>query len=182
MRNLGRAHVFAKRSPRIIAFGTPTEGSRDPALSASGGVLVLTNGLLAQHKERAPAGLAGAPLWPLSVASLCGGRFTPRRRQLVEIMSNRQRRSTPAFLCRPLGRIVPGWRRTTSSSNAHRQVALPATGTRTISTCLRAVKLSAASSRSMQRRSARRGCGRSPSGITRIARRPTGMRQRARLP
>src|SRR5215471_4060247 len=39
--------------------------------------------------------------------------------------------------------IVPGWRRTTSSLNAHRQVALPATGTRTISTCSRAVKLSA---------------------------------------
>jgi hypothetical protein len=34
-------------------------------------------------------------------------------------------------------RLAPGWRRTTSSSNANRQVAFLATGTRTTSTCWR---------------------------------------------
>ena len=57
-----------------------------------------------------------------------------------------------------------------------------ATGTRTISTCLRAVKLSAASSRSMQLRLARLGYGRLCSAITRIERRRTAMPRPATPP
>src|SRR5262249_20132895 len=61
-----------------------------------------------------------------------------------------------------------------------RQVALPATGTRTISTCLRAVKLSAASSRSIQLQPERHGCGRWPLATTKTAGRRTAMRRAAK--
>ena len=42
--------------------------------------------------ERAPAFAGRGSLW-LSVASLFGGRFTPRRRQLAEVTRNKQRGS-----------------------------------------------------------------------------------------
>src|SRR5262249_21199392 len=48
--------------------------------------------------ERAPAFAGQGSLWLLSVASLFGGRFTPRRRQLAEVTRNKQRGSAPSGL------------------------------------------------------------------------------------
>jgi hypothetical protein len=67
------------------------------------------------------------------------------------------------------------------SSSARRLPAHPASGTTTISTCLRTAKLSVASIRPMRGRSARPGCGRSRSGTTKVARRPTATRRRGGL-
>jgi len=72
------------------------------------------------------------------------------------------------------------WRRTTWSSNAHRPADRPANGMTTITTCWRMASLSAASSTLPHRQWDRRGCGRLALAITRIARRLTATRRRAR--
>jgi hypothetical protein len=72
------------------------------------------------------------------------------------------------------------WKRTTSSSSVHRLLVRPASGMTTISTCSPMALSSAASSSRMLHRSERRGCGRSSWSTTRIARRHTATRRRAR--
>jgi hypothetical protein len=78
-------------APRCFPHGvphikpSPHEGSREPRPSP------VRVGFSFWHSARHSAvfqqreprcHLAGAPLWLLSVASLCGGRFAPRRRHL----------------------------------------------------------------------------------------------------
>jgi hypothetical protein len=69
-------------------------------------------------------------------------------------------------------RIVAGGRRVETRAEAN--------GARTTTTCSPMASLSAASYAQPQRRSERHGCGRSPLGIMRIARRRTATRRRAR--
>src|SRR5215831_8399046 len=51
--------------------------------------------------KESPGVEAGAPLWLLSVASLCGGRFTPRRR-LLNRDNSEQAKTVPGLIGRLL--------------------------------------------------------------------------------
>src|SRR5262249_41832872 len=99
---LGAPASLQNGAPVTYPFVSPTpEGSRDPALGAptsharpGSSFWRMTRGFASLPlTERAPAFAGQGSLWLLSVASLFGGRFTPRRRQLAEVTRNKQRGS-----------------------------------------------------------------------------------------
>ena len=99
--SLATPREFAKRSPRNIVRPHLRVPETPPALAlftsharAGFSFWRMTRGFASLPlTERAPAFAGQGSLWLLSVASLFGGRFTPRRRQLAEVTRNKQRGS-----------------------------------------------------------------------------------------